>query len=345
MENSSNIFYQKSKQEQLELLIVLARKALESWNLQDAEVWELKYRENCVFGVRDSEGTQYALRIHRPGYHDEAALKSELQWMEALRADGVHTPEVIHTNSGELSVRIQVEDVPEARVCDLLGWVEGEQLGQIEGGTSELSLEDIRSNHKLAGRIAAQVHNQAQSWTIPEGFKRPVMDGPGLISEQGYLGDFRTHPHLLEEQLSLLNKAAAKVEKDLEAFGKGKDRFGLTHADFLPENMLLNNGDVRLIDFDDCGFGWYVMDIATCLFFQLGEESFDAAMEGMVEGYREVRELPDEHLELLGAFFLARCLCYIAWVATRQETAEFEELSPMLIGAAIDLANDYLGEA
>ena len=340
-----NSFYQRSSEEQVKILEIMARVALAHWCLEDAELWTLKYRENCVFGVRDSDGVQYALRIHRPGYHDARSLKSELEWMEALHQDGVHTPEVIHTKSGDLNIIVEVDEVPEARVCDLLAWVEGEQLGQIEGSEIDVSPDDVRRNHKLAGCIAAQVHNQAQSWAIPEGFKRPVMDGPGLVSEQGYLGDFRTHPHLSAEQLSLLNKAAARVEVELEAFGKSGDRFGLTHADFLPENMLLDQGDIRLIDFDDCGFGWYVMDIATCLFFQLGEASFDAAMEGMIEGYREVRELPDEHLELLGAFFLARCLCYVAWVASRQETAEFEELSPMLIGAALELAEDYLGSA
>ena len=339
-------FYQLSLDDQVKTLETMARKALESWNLADAELWKLKYRENCVFGVRDkTTGTQYALRIHRPGYHDAQALQSELLWMEALRHDGLHTPDVIHTTDGQLNITVQVDAVPEARVCDLLGWVEGEQLGQIEGGETNLSADQIRANHKLAGRIAAQVHNQAQNWAIPEGFKRPVMDGPGLVSEQGYLGDFRTHPHLTPEQLALLNRAADKLLADFEAFGKASHRFGLTHADFLPENMLLDNGDVRLIDFDDCGFGWYLMDLATTLFFLLGEEGFEPAMEGLIDGYRELRELPDEELEMLGAFFLARCLCYVAWVATRQETAEFEELSPLLIGAAVDLANDYLGQA
>ena len=234
-----------------------------------------------------------------------------------------------------------MDEVPEARVCDVLGWVEGEVLGHLEGG-GEASAEEIKANYALAGKIAAQIHNQAQSWTIPEGFVRPMMDGPGFVSENGYLGDFRQHPHLNEEQRILLSKAADAVSRDLEAFGKTPDRFGLTHADFLPENLLLNNGDMRIIDFDDCGFGWYIMDIATAIFPLLGEENFDPALEGIVEGYRSTRDLPDSHLELLGACFLARLLSYLAWVTTRQETQEFVELSPIFIDVAVELAEDCL---
>ena len=335
-------FYQLTPGQQIEKLETLAHKALESWAINQPEIWLLKYRENCVFGVRDTlTDTRYALRIHRPGYHNKAALHSELQWMVALHDEGVHTPDVIHSRDGELSLLVEVEGVPEARVCDVLSWVEGEVLGKLEGG-SEASAEEVKTNYTLAGKIAAQIHNQAQSWIIPEGFVRPMMDGPGFVGEKGYLGDFRQHPHLSEEQRILLSKAADAVSRDLEGFGKTPDRFGLTHADFLPENLLLNHGDLRIIDFDDCGFGWYIMDIATAVFPLLGEENFDPAFEGMVEGYRSNRDLPDSHLKLLEVCFLARLLSYLAWVTERQETQEFVELSPVFISAAVELAEGYM---
>ena len=335
-------FYTLSPGQQTAGLETMADQALAHWGLQGAELWLLKYRENCVFGVRDrATGRQYAMRIHRPGYHSEAALRSELNWMEALHADGIQTPEVIHTLQGDLMVTIQSDGIPEARVCDLLGWVNGEVLGTIEGDVTPTA-EEARANYRLAGQMAASVHNQASTWLVPEGFERPVMDGPGLVSEQGYLGNFRVHPHLNTEQLALLNRAADKASNDLEAFGRSSDRFGLTHADYLPENLLVDGETIRIIDFDDCGFGWYIMDLATALFFLQGEEIYGAAYEGLIEGYRAVRDLPDEHLQLLPACMLARGLAYISWVATRQETEEFVELSPMLIEGSLSRARAYI---
>jgi Ser/Thr protein kinase RdoA (MazF antagonist) len=238
-------------------------------------------------------------------------------------------------------VSVQVDGVPEPRVCDLLGWVEGEVLGNIEGGDT-VPAGQVRANYRLAGQIAAKIHNQAEHWRLPDGFQRQVMDGEGLVGKRGYLGDFRTHADLAPEQLAQLEKAADAVSRDLEAFGKTPDRFGLTHADFLPENLLIDNSNMRIIDFDDCGFGWYMMDIATALFFLQGEETFDVAREGLIEGYRSERTLTDEHLAMLPACFMARALAYVSWVATRHETETAREISAALIEDATALAEAYL---
>ncbi len=337
-----SVFYTLPTDKQTLELKTLAYKALENWSVENPELWLLKYRENCVFGVKDSgTGTKYVLRIHRPGYHSGEALHSELKWMEALHNEGIHTPQIIRTIDEKLLVSVQVDEVPEARICDLLSWVEGEILGNIEGNEVP-STEEVKTNYQLAGQLAARIHCQAENWILPEDFQRPVMDGPGLVSENGYLGDFRIHPHLNKDQLSLLCKAADAVSHDLERFGKTPDRFGLTHADFLPENLLIAGDVIHIIDFDDCGFGWHIMDIATSLFFLQGEDIFNTAREGLIEGYRSVRSLPEEHIAMLPACFLARGLAYVGWTATRQETAEFTELSPMLIEGALTMAEKYL---
>jgi len=338
----SQNFCSLSPDEQVEKLETLARKALDSWGLDHTELWLLKYRENCVFGVYEMEtGTKYALRIHRPGYHSDAALNSELKWMEALHAEGIPSPEVIHTSDQKLMVSVKVDEVPEPRVRDLLGWIEGGVLGNIEGGDTA-SADEVKANYRMAGQIAARIHNQAEHWHLPDGFQRQIMDGEGLVGKSGYFGDFRTHPDLTLEQLNLLKNAADIVSRDLERFGKTPDKFGLTHADFLPENLLIKNNRVRIIDFDDCGFGWYMMDIATALYFLRGEESYDVAREGLIEGYRSERALPEEHLSMLPVCFMARVLAYVGWAVTRHETETAQELSAMLIEDATTQAEAYL---
>ncbi len=337
----SESFYALDPERQVERLEVLAREGLENWGLADAELCLLKYRENCVFAVREvTTDTRYALRIHRPGYHSEAALHSELVWMESLRAAGIETPEVIHTKGGSLMVSVKVNEVPEARTCDLLGWVDGEVAGNIEGNEG-VAPEQMRATYYLAGQLAARIHNQAQDWTSPPGFQRPVMDGEGLVGKAGYLGDFRSHPDLTSAQRDILDRSAEKVIADLETFGRGADRFGLSHADFLPENFLVDGDSIRIIDFDDCGFGWFMMDIATALHFFRGEPYYEAAYKGLIEGYRSHRKLPDEHLALLPTCFLARALAYVGWAATRHETETAKELSPMLIEDALAQAEVY----
>lgn len=338
-------FYSLATDAQVAGLTVLAKKALEQWSLTNPEIWLLKYRENCVFGVRDTEtDSQYVLRIHRPGYHSKAALRCEHVWMEALHQEGIKIPKVIASCDGRRLVPIKVEEVPEERQCDLMSWVNGEVLGHIEGGSYQPAIQ-VRNNHILAGQLMGKIHNQAANWNIPEGFERPTMDAQRLIGVAGYLGDFRLHPGLSSQQHAFLEQAAVEAMHELENFGKTPDRFSLTHGDFLPENLLIDKNELQIIDFNDCGFGWHMMDIATSLAFLVGEESYRPAYEGLVEGYRSVRELPDSHLEILPVFLLARALAYVAWAATRHETQTARELSPLLIAAAVSLAEDYLGES
>ena len=48
-------------------------------------------------------------------------------------------------------------------------------------------------------------------------------------------------------------------------FGKSADRYGLVHGDMLPENLFYDGSELRLIDWDDTGFGWHLYDFATAL--------------------------------------------------------------------------------
>jgi Ser/Thr protein kinase RdoA (MazF antagonist) len=116
----------------------------------------------------------------------------------------------------------------------------------------------------------------------------------------------------------------------------------MIHADFAPENLLVDGDRVRLIDFDDAGFGWHLFEIATSLYFILGEPFFDQARDALIRGYRTHRQLHDERLVLLPLFFLARGLSYVGWVHTRRETETAKELTPMLLAAVCELAEGYL---
>ncbi len=72
------------------------------------------------------------------------------------------------------------------------------------------------------------------------------------------------------------------------------DRYGLIHADLVPENLLVDGDRVRVIDFDDAGFGWHLFELATSLYFISGDEGYPTARAALIRGYRSERALPDE---------------------------------------------------
>ena len=334
-------FYSQAPADQTECYMDLAHAALRRWGIENATLELLKQRENAVFSVSTNDGNRYALRIHRANYHSDDELRSELQWMRALDEYGVHTPGVVPSITGALFEVVAVNEVPEPRQVDLLGWVDGRQMGSIEEGVKSEKAE-LLANYRLIGELAGKLHNQATSWDYPEDFTRHHWDVDGLVGDEPFWGRFWEYEMLTSEQRDLIIQARELVREKLEEFGKGPDRYSMIHADFLPENLMVSGDDIKLIDFDDAGYGWHLFELATSLFVHLGEEHFDEVCDALVEGYRRHRELPNEHLQYLPYLIMARLFSYLGWLHTREETDETREMAPVLVAGATEFAEALL---
>lgn len=337
-------FYQLDAAGQAARMAALAASAAARWGLGDPAVELIKYRENGVFKLTTTDGRRFALRIHRAGYHSDASLRSELEWMAALKASGLAVPELLPAADGASFAVVANPGVPEARQVDVFHWVDGRQLGSVEQGIADTSA--IQHVYGLLGEQAAQVHNQAVDWPLPEGFTRHAWDIDGLVGDHPFWGRFWELAALTANERELLQTARRRVRGDLLRYQQNpanRGRYSLIHADMVAENLLLEDGVVRLIDFDDAGFGWHLFELATALYFEMEQDYYPVARAALIEGYRRVRSLPDEQLRQLPLFLLARSFTYLGWVHTRQETETARELTPMLIEKACRLAGDYLG--
>jgi Ser/Thr protein kinase RdoA (MazF antagonist) len=328
------------REQQLQLLTELGARALVHWGLENAELQLLKHRENTVMKVDAGSDGRYAMRIHRGGYRRDVELLSELQWLHSLRAAGIATTEVRPALDGSLFVRVDTPALVEGRQVDLLEWVPGQAIGSIEEGV-DLDHDKLVEVYQLAGELAARIHNHGETWQRPAGFTRLSWDETGFFGESGSVcGYYRDLPDLSAAQLELLDRARDATAAALAGFGKTADRYGLVHGDMLPENLFYDGAELRLIDWDDTGFGWYICDFCTAMFAHLGRDSFDPALGAMVAGYRRHRELPDEHLEMLPVLIMARALSYVGWAHTRRETAG--EMVPLVIAVTCELASELL---
>ena len=111
----ANDFYSLTPEKQSEFMQGLAAEALKQWNLEGSELTLISMRENAVYRVGGSNGEQYAMRVHRHGYHSDAALRSEHQWSTALAEAGLDLPPIIPTAAGESFCLVQSPGVPEPR--------------------------------------------------------------------------------------------------------------------------------------------------------------------------------------------------------------------------------------
>ncbi len=318
----------------------LALLALQAWDLPVTRLAPLKVRENAVFRVDLAGGDRAVLRVHRSGYHSDEELDSEFLWLRALEAAGIAVPRAICSRRGR---DFEVVPTPDAgpRQVAVFEWIEGSQMGSVEAGL-EGDAAAIAAQYFTIGAIAARMHNQAADWQPPATFRRHAWDMAGLVGERPFWGRFWELAALTPAQKSLLERTRALIASGLAAYGMSSDRYGLIHADLVPENLLIDGDRVRVIDFDDAGFGWHLFELATSLYFISADEGYPTARDALIRGYRSERALPDEQLEWLPLFLAARGTTYLGWVHTRQGSDTARELTPFLIERACTAAEEYL---
>lgn len=331
-------FADRTEAQQAAALAGLARSALTAWDLADARLDLIKYRENAVFRVTRPDGARHVLRVHRPGYRSDAHIRSEAAWTAALSDAVLPTPRLLPTRRGELLVRAQGEGVPEPRQCDLLGWVDGEPIGTLEGGVA-LGDEGLRRTYETVGSVAARLHAHGERWSKPPGFTRPAWDIESLVGDAPAFGPFEDLAVLSNEQRALLLRARARVRQELAALGPPDL---LIHGDLIPDNLLVAPEGIRVIDFDDCGWSWCGFELVTSIFPLQVSGGFEVGLESYLAGYRSVRALPESELEALPALLLARGLSYLGWPAGRPEIHAQRALEPFLAKAIAELAERYL---
>ena len=333
-------FSKRPMSEQLALLEQIALDSISHWGLRCKNLSLIKQRENAVYKLLTEDDQLFALRVHRGGYHSDAALLSEFSWMDALESAGIHVPQIIPCTNGNRFAVIENSDLDEPRQIDLLKWIPGAQLGSVEDGLGGNS-EQITNIYATIGRRMAQLHKHSSHWQLPEGFTRHAWDEEGLVGDRPFWGRFWDLAALTADQRRTIQKARNVVSLSLAALNKSPANYGMIHADFVPENLLVDGDNIRVIDFDDAGFGWYMFDIATALYFIQDDPNYALAKTALITAYQSERPLADASVATLPLFMVARSFTYLGWVHTRSGTAAAEALTPILISMCCGLAETY----
>ncbi len=309
-------------------MIDAAEKALALWGFQDAVCTLAAARENHVFQVQ-LDGRSFALRLHRPGYRTDAELWSELEWMRVLAAEHVGVPEPIASTRGNFL------EVIENMQVDVLTWLPGRPLGST---TTGIDHEDRIGLFHSLGREMARLHSISDEWERPAGFSRWSWDRPGLVGQEPVWGPFWENPTLGDEDRALFMRFRETAERDLKRIESELD-YGLIHADLVRENVMIANGQVSLIDFDDSGFGFRLFDIATSMIKNLAEPDYDRLQAALLAGYRSQRPIDTDHLDL---FLALRSATYVGWVSTRLHEDGSEDRNSRFVENTRKLARRYL---
>ncbi len=310
-------FAQLTARGQQRRLRQLALLALDRYDLADPALHFVHHGENTVFRLDTAQRLlapaspfvpgRYLLRLHGATYNTPPEIASELLWLQALRDDlNLAVPEPLLSRAGPFAIQVAAPGVPEPRTCSILRWMHGARQAQ-----------HPQPHHvKKLGRLTALLHAHASQWQPPASFTRRRWDWDGMFGDNAHFG--RDTPAVWNQvpaqYRTSFEAVADHLQQAMHDLGETPATFGLIHADLHLWNVLYAAGEARAIDFDDCGWGYWIYDLAVILSRWRNTDLWETMRDTLLRGYAEIRPFPSDQLAYLDTFIAARAVSVTLWV-------------------------------
>jgi Ser/Thr protein kinase RdoA (MazF antagonist) len=262
----------------------------------------LRTSENAVVKVRAADGTLYALRIRKllGAYREQ--IQSELIVLRDLRhGTGMDIPVPVATRTGEWFCLFTVGGDPYVGV--LFTWVAGVHVGGHEITLTQMS--------QMAQSVA-QLHDFSRSYHPPAEFVRPVYDAAWFLGSASWCTGAEFVQRLNPGDAAFLRRLNDRMDAFLHSYPHNEATFGLIHYDLHAGNFLFGDGAANLIDFDECGWGYYLFDLAHILFEFVEHPDFALFKRTAVQQYAvQAGPVEDDDLTL---FLALQGVAYANWL-------------------------------
>jgi len=280
----------------------VALEALRQYSLPEGRLTFVAHGENTTFR-HDSTAGRHLVRVHRPQRHGrdvdpEAPIRSEIAWLRAIRHDtDLEVPDALDSVHGRATVVATAAG--ETRVCSVMRWMDGRIH---EDSPRPVYFERL-------GEAMAGLHHHADGWTPPRDFVRLNWDHEAFFGDVMVYGDISAAECWTLLPGDLRTRFEAVAARLLPVMAAQED-VGLIHADLHLGNAVFAGGAVKLIDFDDCGTGPRLYDVAVALWEQRDEDHYEACRDAFLAGYRSRREID---VSLLDDYIAVRQVAFDLW--------------------------------
>lgn len=288
----------------------------------------IKYSANAIFKITDTQNKQYVLRINPIEHHTHQAILEEIRWLNHItNSTDLLVPKPVKTIDEHYVVKT---DIPSSRFCMVFEWLPGKKRWNSINEQYAYELGTMIAQLQKSGQ---GIEMQHRNYWLTEGLS-------GTDKARFYNLDQLTDVSIEEQKH--ITTARKLVYEQLKQYEMArKDKTGVIHSDVQPNNILVHQRHYSVIDFDECGIGFYGDDLAVALgaFEHVAEgnkhKSFTKLKESLFNGYSRYMPLSEEDIQLNPYFMLARRLMTIAWLEAQKNNPGLRYYYPIAIERAI----------
>ena len=285
----------------------------------------LNISENATYAVDDpATGERSVLRVHRPGYHSRAAIESELAWIArpARATTSSARPRCCPPATARPWRPAGTRTASERHVGPVrLGATAPSRPGS---GSSTTSASSARSRPGCTCTPAA--------WARPAGV-HPVPLGLRDVDRRragtGAAGRTGWPSARPSSRCSAGSTARCATGSPPSATGRTGSASSTPTCGWrtCSSTRTTCRPAVTVIDFDDCGFGWFMYDLGSSLSFIEHDpqvpELIDAWVARLPRRWRRCRAAEEAELP---TFVLLRRLLLVAWIGSHSDTDLAQEM-------------------
>jgi Ser/Thr protein kinase RdoA (MazF antagonist) len=254
--------------------------------------------ENRVYEVELVGGARRVAKFYRPGRWSGAQIGEEHALLRALANAEVPVPPLLTFPDGSTLRRI-----------DGLWYA----LWERSGGRAPDELDDALAER--LGMLVARMHAVAATLPLRH---RPRLDADRYVRRQlAWLRNHGVVPASLDDRY---HAAALAIAEVYEARVDGVALQPI-HADLHLGNVLLREGQLRLLDFDDLASGPVVQDLWLALPARDGDSL--RRRDAFLTGYERFRSFDPRTLSLVEPLRGLRLVRYAGWLARRWHDPAF----------------------
>lgn len=274
--------------------------------------YELPRSAECTYFARgmhdtyrvDTEAQRFYLRVYRPRLRDEAAIRYELELLLFLKSKHFPAAWPMQTKDGRPYTLIDAPEGP--RIAVLFIEAPGRSVGRCL----------TESQARALGMRVAEMHTLCKDFRTPH--RRAALDVETLIDTPIKMLEplLRSRPN----DLALLQQIGTTLRRAVADLPRKPPLWGVCAGDIHTGNVHFgDDDDPTLFDFDQCGPGWRVFEVAKFLQYAFTVDLPSSVRTAFVSGYQSLRPLDAREIRLIPDFMQAAVIWMMGFRAALPE--------------------------